>query len=1147
MLVGGFGEGSILSALRLALAIAQNGSKDEHAKLALSGLLVPISDSLRAALSGGDLYRFSASLALVRFCGPHVAAGQGGGIESVRDAIRVATNVLTLPVNPDASIEQMETQESLKSECIAALESLSRNASLWSSISTEALPSIVQYLHTTAGLKSTGNSRRQATRCTALKAVLQIVQVPSHAVSAAEAGIVDPLGKLLRTGFASSNQEDEVPMLALEILHVISSNKQARQRARFLGTGLVRSICSALGKAATEEPKKPSDSRADVTFLGLNILHAILSDIEDGLETQMVLQSQDAVAFIDAIASERQFVRGLCATLLLSTNMKLPRSDSDQTGEPPFDIPKLYGPPLILVPEKCAEFDGTHEAAASILYTSSVYACAVDSQKSDDFWKTVLVQDLPGSVDAEESSRLAATFCAHFLALLTVDYKPFIPSDAVRKQDYFLITRPLVRYRLLESFKDLMEDLSSQGTYGESGDPYLVSLLVGFNVPHICLSLWKDPAILDTAFELIRQIVEQEPDEILHLFVEGEAAIMSLFDLLNLDSSVETSKNIGEIRSFLASVLGQLAESGLLTSAVERFDVRSSAIAALAAACLSEEERPPDEDEDMTSNRLSSVLMRCLVDLCTVDKGSSGKRIQLSSSESEAIARNLGKKICQMVLSRFLERAKLEQYEIEHDEDITEAPDVAMLCAIAQHGEALSVLQSMGGLHALSLVAAEGELSAMTALQKACKTDASVLLEGDTYKSVMRLLVDDDKEMSASASRKLHSLAFELLARLSSGSVEGRTIVSAADSCQDCILNAMHIITLLTKEREKETDDATSDQGEPEEEEEADDDNSDADENAAPPPYSVLAKPATGKKPASSVEHASEDALDLEKAACAFLSAVVQTKLCREVIMKDDSCLSALSFLSCNGDDDELVYASLKVLVALAPYTSAESSFSPERLSEVLASVLNSERKVHATDDLNANVMNDCAISGVNIIFDCVPDTTQKLLVSSAAKHFKNCVKSCSVTRSTTKQAEKAFAAEFTFSLSMTLLLARGKAFSAEIYTQDLLTSFIHLLQWRYDPKTSLGNTDQLAWDAAVSNCLLLLSILLWRPENVLESESISLKALASTSLMLARPGKAPRKAIDLKSALKNLAGGQDAAAALSAQRIINRLFYLAT
>lgn len=62
------------------------------------------------------------------------------------------------------------------------------------------------------------NPRSQKTKGGALRAVLQIVQEPSHAVSAAS-GIVEPCGKLLNTEKIS-----QVPLLALEVLHVIAKN-----------------------------------------------------------------------------------------------------------------------------------------------------------------------------------------------------------------------------------------------------------------------------------------------------------------------------------------------------------------------------------------------------------------------------------------------------------------------------------------------------------------------------------------------------------------------------------------------------------------------------------------------------------------------------------------------------------------------------------------------------------------------------------------------------------------------------------------------------------------------------------------------------------------------------------------------------------
>ena len=1193
MLVGGMGEATALSSIRLALAICQNGGKEQHAKLAASGILVPISDSLRTALSAGDLYKFSASLALVRYCGPHVAAGAGGGLESVRNAIRVATNVLTLPLNPRATLDQMERQESLKAECIRALEALSRNASLWSSISSDALPSIVRFLQMSVGSSTGGlDPRRQQTRCAALRAVLQIVQVPSHAVSAAENGLCDALGNLLVEGGKDSSGH-EVPMLALEVLHVIAMNAPARRKARLLDGELTRSICAALGKSATLKPKKPSDSRADVTFLGLEILCCIILDtMPQDASIDQVLQSTPAIAFLDAVASEPQFVRALCATLMLKTNMKVPRHDGDDDDAQPWDIPTLYGDPLILVQETCGGHDDTHHAAAAVLHTACVFACAIESKRSEVFWNIVCMQD-KNKQPSTDGLRLSATFAAHFLALMTLDYKPLVPTDARRKQEYLTITGPLVRYRLLEWLKHAMEELRNRE---DDDDAYMVSVVVSFNVPHTCLSLWKDPALLDLAFDLMQSIVKRQADEVLHLFVEGKAALRSLLDWLNLDTTtapatMETSRDVAEIRRFLASTLGKLAESGLLTKAVEQFDVRSSAIQALAAACLAEEERTDkegndDEDDevDTTSNRLSSVLMKCLVELCTITVRGR-KKISLSAAEAESIAQNLGSKICQMVLSRFLERAKLQIYEMEDDDEddedsIMDAPDLAMLCAIAQHEAALKIIRSLRGLHALSLVAAEGNVSALGALKKACETDASVLLEGDAHEVVLKIFADPkSSSLDSKRLQQLEGVAFELLARLCSDtSAKGRTAVAASEHCESCVERAIQILISLSgfEDQGEEDDDDDETDGIFEEEEE---------EKSLPPPPPSAIPPAPpsynemvsgAAAPPAMVEEEEELAPigdgELGVSACMLLSALAPTQSARKLLVENETFVKALSSLAGDTSVAELRYAGLKLVSALLPFVAGEDKDSTDRLSAVLLSALTSEHKLKATHSLNVNLLHSTAITGIVVVFDSLSTEQQEVAGTAIATEFQKTVKLCTTARSAAKQAQRLHAAELTYHLSMALLMVRGKEFMDSIFTQEVLVSFLNLIQWRMDPKTTptastsadkkspqstesaqQAEDDATNWDAAVSNCLLILSLLLWRPDGILKQAQIDLRALASTTLMVARPGKAPRKALDVKSALTKLTqqpqqgsnknNRKDASAALSAQRILNRIF----
>jgi len=725
MLIGGFGQGAVGASLRLALSIAQNGSKDQHSKLALSGILVPVSDILKAALTSGDLYRFSAALALVRFCGPHVASGTNGGVQSVRDAIRVATNVLTLPIDPGASSEQVQVQESLKAECVRAVESLSKNAALWSAISNDALPSIIGYLDNSLD-RSSGGLARSETRAAALRSVLEIVQVPSHAVFAAERGLADSLGKIIDISSKVEDRqpeiEDEALILAMQILRVLASKLESRRHCNLVMGGTLGAVCAALGASVGSKTKFAGSAQANLTFIGIEILHFALADIQAVGGTADELNSVEARFFVEAVASDDDFVRALCSSLLRDrTGMKV-KACSAGGGELCLSIPSIYGESWEVGAGPCAGFQRFEDAAASVLFTACVYACAVDSSKSESFWSCFLAQDQYHLKEKAECRRATVTLSALFLSLISDGYCGFAPQGDERRNDHESLLYPLIRYRLLEAIRDVVQD-DLKGTATREIDQYILDVLVAFKVPRICLSVWRDPALLELSYELLTKLVDEESEEILQSFVDSEESIMSLFDLLSLESSPESTVNATEIRRFLASALESLAKSGALADAVETFDVRSSAIGALAASCLAEEEsNADDEDEELTSNRLSSGLMQCLVDLCTVQgDGMRRKSLQLKPDEATVIAEKLGKKICHMVISRFLERAKMQQYEIDEDENVMDAPDVAMLCAIAQHEAALRSLRAIGGFHALAQVAAEGELSALEALSKVSK------------------------------------------------------------------------------------------------------------------------------------------------------------------------------------------------------------------------------------------------------------------------------------------------------------------------------------------------------------------------------------------------------------------------------------------
>jgi hypothetical protein len=244
-----------------------------------------------------------------------------------------------------------------------------------------------------------------------------------------------------------------------------------------------------------------------------------------------------------------------------------------------------------------------------------------------------------------------------------------------------------------------------------------------------------------------------------------------------------------------------------------------------------------------------------------------------------------------------------------------------------------------------------------------------------------------------------------------------------------------------------------------------------------------------------------------------------------------------------SSDCATLRFSALKVLTSLAPYSRSEGALSGGFIAGVILKALTVEKRIPSTSELNANLLYSVAVNGLNMLFECITLEQQEAVALVVATQFKKSVKACSVVRSTVKESERAHAPLLLLELLVSLLMARGRAFAHQVFNQELLTAMANLLQWRIDPKTSVAATDARMWDAVVTNCLLILSVVILRPDYALQSAGINLRSLSEATLMLTRPGKAPRKAIDLKAALERIAESADASASQSAIRVLNRLF----
>lgn len=368
---------------------------------------------------------------------------------------------------------------------------------------------------------------------------------------------------------------------------------------------------------------------------------------------------------------------------------------------------------------------------------------------------------------------------------------------------------------------------------------------------------------------------------------------------------------------------------------------------------------------------------------------------------------------------------------------------------------------------------------------------------------------------------QLEGAAFELLGQLCSASARGRKAVGSSEACGDCVARAIEIVGLIT---------GHTSIAPPPLYDEVDDNSEEDNEEAAAKPQNA--------DPVPSDDSGGGDA-DLCASALSFLSSLVPLpSVCKE-ITENDNLIKGSSSLVGNAVNQTLQYEAVKFMKALAPHAKKEHVLNSELIAGVLETVLKvkSTTSSESTSTINANLLFSTTVSGIQIVFNSIPAETQLAVAGALADRFCRMVKN-----TTTAKGDQAHGGQLAYNLTTMLLLARGKDSAETIFTGQLVTSLIHLIQWRYDPKTRLEAADASLWNASVTICLQILSMTLMTTEERLVQLGVKRSDLANTVLMVARPGKAPRKAIDLSSALSKAIDGNDAASSVAAQSLKSQL-----
>lgn len=405
----------------------------------------------------------------------------------------------------------------------------------------------------------------------------------------------------------------------------------------------------------------------------------------------------------------------------------------------------------------------------------------------------------------------------------------------------------------------------------------------------------------------------------------------------------------------------------------------------------------------------------------------------------------------------------------------------------------------------------------------------------------MSLLSEENEEhkwMSKKESRDIvETAAFGLLTQLCDGSLKGRKAVAAAHNFDRCLNRALAILSDTTAESKEED---TFDQKEEDEKKDESSTTENDKDTEVDAPEEAAPETNGEEKVSTTIEVANEEHL---ASAFAFLSTILQLSNIRNDLLQNDKFIRASAALATDGKHPYLQFESVKVISRLAPCASMDGTLPPDRVGTILQLALGAEPDLkNSPGQWNINSLHVLATEGIEYVFDSLSESQQKSAISAIASRYQKILRTHSIARSSTRGTALESGGELAYNLTTVLMMANGRTNLEPCFDSTVLTSLVNTVQWRYDPKTVIAEDELCFWDASVTHSLQILSQILRHEESRMEKSGLKKHSLINTVLMVARPGKAPRKAIDFPSALSLVTKNGEAAAKLAAKRIMKSL-----
>lgn len=350
--------------------------------------------------------------------------------------------------------------------------------------------------------------------------------------------------------------------------------------------------------------------------------------------------------------------------------------------------------------------------------------------------------------------------------------------------------------------------------------------------------------------------------------------------------------------------------------------------------------------------------------------------------------------------------------------------------------------------------------------------------------------------------------AFNLLSQVCTGSPKSRNAVTSAPGFTACFERALKLVESTTGLQQP------SDSGSAM----ADDNSSTSESENKAPPVS----------------------LSLVEAAYAFLSSTTFSAKIKETLVTNSLFIEACSDAARQASTDLLRMAALNIIARLSRCTCPGSALTPEKAGDLLTQTLVEDCEFDGPEGSRVRSAHTIAADGLHFVFDKLQAEKQETVIQEAGKLYSSVIKNRSLSKLKTA-FDRAQAGELVYCLTRIMLVGMGNKCVEHAFGTAVITSLVGTVQWRFDAKTAIESDEIVYWEAATTHSLLILAS--WveqgRPFGPDATAAGKLRTLKENVWMVARPGKAPRKAVDFGTALASASKSAEASARLAADRLL--------